>query len=167
MCIHFMDLNASCQNDCYSLSSIDNLISQSSGCELLSFMDAYFGYNHIHMRKEEKEKSAFIAEQGAFCFLMIPFGLKNVRATLQRLMDFKKKALWSRATRYATKCYITIDNLTKKCTSTIDHRAEHAAKARSITIVGIWICIYQVDKEWIIGRILISQKLRILPFWLS
>nr|GEW83423.1 reverse transcriptase domain-containing protein [Tanacetum cinerariifolium] len=49
--------------------------------------DAYKGYHQIKMAKEDKEKIAFITSQGIFCYLKMPFGLKNAGATYQRLVD--------------------------------------------------------------------------------
>ncbi|GJW76754.1 reverse transcriptase domain-containing protein [Tanacetum coccineum] len=37
--------------------------------------------------KEDEEKTTFIASQGIFCYSKMPFGLKNARATYQRLVD--------------------------------------------------------------------------------
>ncbi|GJX89604.1 reverse transcriptase domain-containing protein [Tanacetum coccineum] len=39
------------------------------------------------MVKEDEEKTAFITSHGIFCYSKIPFGLKNVGATYQRLVD--------------------------------------------------------------------------------
>ncbi|GJW26653.1 reverse transcriptase domain-containing protein [Tanacetum coccineum] len=39
------------------------------------------------MAKEDEEKIAFITSQGIFCYSKMPFGLKNARATYQRLVD--------------------------------------------------------------------------------
>nr|GEX43949.1 reverse transcriptase domain-containing protein [Tanacetum cinerariifolium] len=39
------------------------------------------------MAKEDEEKTAFITSQGIFCYSNMPFGLKNVRANYQRLVD--------------------------------------------------------------------------------
>ncbi|GKB26516.1 reverse transcriptase domain-containing protein [Tanacetum coccineum] len=39
------------------------------------------------MAKEDKEKTAFIISQGIFCYSKMPFGLKNVGATYQHLVD--------------------------------------------------------------------------------
>ncbi|GKD92787.1 reverse transcriptase domain-containing protein, partial [Tanacetum coccineum] len=39
------------------------------------------------MAKEDEEKTAFITSQGIFCYSKMPFGLKNVGATYQRLVD--------------------------------------------------------------------------------
>ncbi|MCI34012.1 gag-pol polyprotein, partial [Trifolium medium] len=49
MCVDFTDLNLACPKDPYPLPSIDRLIDGASGCETLSFMDAYSGYNQIKM----------------------------------------------------------------------------------------------------------------------
>ncbi|GKA08072.1 reverse transcriptase domain-containing protein [Tanacetum coccineum] len=39
------------------------------------------------MAKEDEEKTAFTTSQGIFCYSKMPFGLKNARATYQRLVD--------------------------------------------------------------------------------
>ncbi|GKF40966.1 reverse transcriptase domain-containing protein, partial [Tanacetum coccineum] len=39
------------------------------------------------MAKEDEEKTIFITSQGIFCYSKMPFGLKNARATYQRLVD--------------------------------------------------------------------------------
>jgi hypothetical protein len=57
------------------------------GCTRLSFLDAYSGYNQIKLKKEDVEKIAFITPYGMFCYQVMPFGLKNVRATYQRMMQ--------------------------------------------------------------------------------
>ncbi|XP_072064560.1 uncharacterized protein [Arachis hypogaea] len=41
----------------------------------------------ILMHPEDQSKTAFITEHGNFCYRVMPFGLKNVGATYQRLMD--------------------------------------------------------------------------------
>ncbi|GJS08136.1 reverse transcriptase domain-containing protein [Tanacetum coccineum] len=51
------------------------------------FLDAYKGYHQIKMAKEDEEKTAFIMSQGIFCYSKMSFGLKNVRATYQHLVD--------------------------------------------------------------------------------
>ncbi|GJX64274.1 reverse transcriptase domain-containing protein [Tanacetum coccineum] len=51
------------------------------------FLDAYKGYHQIKMAKKDEEKMAFITSQGIFCYSKMPFGLKNVGSTYQRLVD--------------------------------------------------------------------------------
>nr|GEU85231.1 reverse transcriptase domain-containing protein [Tanacetum cinerariifolium] len=51
------------------------------------FLDAYKGYHKIRMTKKDEENTAFHTEEGLFCDTKMPFGLKNVRSTYQRLVD--------------------------------------------------------------------------------
>ena len=44
-CVDFTDLNKACPKDSFPLPQIDQLVDAISGHELLSFMDAYSGYN--------------------------------------------------------------------------------------------------------------------------
>ena len=49
MCIDFTDLNKACPNDSYPMPRIDQLVDSTVGHQLLSFMDAFSGYNQIKM----------------------------------------------------------------------------------------------------------------------
>ena len=39
------------------------------------------------MHEADQEKTSFVTSQGLFCYKVMPFGLKNVGATYQRLMN--------------------------------------------------------------------------------
>ena len=58
-----------------------------AGHKLLTFMDAFSGYNQRKMDEEDQEKTAFITSQGLYCYKVMPFGLKNAGATYQRLVN--------------------------------------------------------------------------------
>ena len=45
MCVDFTDLNGVCPKDSYPLPRIDTLVDSTARHELLSFMDAFSGYN--------------------------------------------------------------------------------------------------------------------------
>ncbi|KAL0400401.1 UNVERIFIED_CONTAM: Polyprotein P3 [Sesamum radiatum] len=87
MCIDFRDLNKACPKDFYPLPRIDQLVDSTSGCELLSMMDASQGYHQIMLDPEDRKKVSFITSEGIFCYVVMPFGLKNAGATYQRLVD--------------------------------------------------------------------------------
>ena len=87
VCIDFTDLNKACPKDSFPLPHIDMLVDATAGHELLSFMDAFSGYNQILMHPDDQEKTAFITERGIFCYKVMPFGLKNAGATYQRLVN--------------------------------------------------------------------------------
>src|SRR4051812_26944248 len=86
MCVDFTNLNKACPKDSFP-PRIDYLIDNASGHQLLSFMDAFSGYNQIMMAKEDREKTSIITESGAYYSRVMPFGLENAGATYQRLVN--------------------------------------------------------------------------------
>ncbi|XP_072066967.1 uncharacterized protein [Arachis hypogaea] len=72
MCVDFTDLNKPCPKDSYPLPNIDRLVDDTSSYQVLSFMDAYSGYNQIQMHPDDEDKTTFVTDKGA---------------TYQRLMD--------------------------------------------------------------------------------
>ncbi|GKE72325.1 hypothetical protein Tco_1534366 [Tanacetum coccineum] len=66
ICVDFMNINKACPKDCYPLPEIDW---------------------KIQMAKEYEDKTTFFAGEGVYCYQKMPFGLKNARATYQRLVD--------------------------------------------------------------------------------
>ncbi|XP_048613157.1 uncharacterized protein LOC106398560 [Brassica napus] len=77
VCVDFTDLNKACPKDSYSLPNIDRLVESTAGNEMLTFMDAYFGYNQTMTHPDDREKTAFIIDRGTYCYKVMPFGLKN------------------------------------------------------------------------------------------
>ena len=53
---------------------------------MLSFLDAFSGYHQILMHLPDTEKTTFITPDGVYYYNVMPFGLKNVKATYQRLV---------------------------------------------------------------------------------
>ncbi|GKV13754.1 hypothetical protein SLEP1_g24737 [Rubroshorea leprosula] len=45
--------------------------------ERLSLLDAYSGYHQVSMAPEDEEKTSFYAGDEIYCYVMMPFGLKN------------------------------------------------------------------------------------------
>ncbi|WZZ44804.1 hypothetical protein YC2023_041063 [Brassica napus] len=86
-CVDFTDLNKACPKDCFQLPHIDRLVEATAGNKLLSFIDAFSGYNQIMMNPDDREKTAFITDRGTYCYKVMPFGLKNGGATYQRLVN--------------------------------------------------------------------------------
>ncbi|XP_013739462.1 uncharacterized protein LOC106442308 [Brassica napus] len=86
-CVDFTDLNKACPKDCFPLPHIDRLVEATAGNKLLSFIDAFSGYNQIMMNPDDREKTAFITDRGTYCYKVMPFGLKNAGATYQRLVN--------------------------------------------------------------------------------
>ena len=87
MCVDFTNLNKACLKDSFPLQRIDQMVNSTAKHKLLTFMDAFSGYNQIKLAKEDQEKTTFITSQGLYCYKVMPFGLKNVGATYQRLVN--------------------------------------------------------------------------------
>jgi len=87
VCVDFTDLNKACSKDSFPLPYIDRIVESTSGNKLLSFMDAFAGYNQIMMNPEDQEKMAVYTKQGLFCYQVMPFRLKNVGVTYQRFVN--------------------------------------------------------------------------------
>ena len=54
--------------------------------QLLSFIDTFYGYNQIRLDALVQEKTSFVMSQGLYYYKVMPFGLKNVGVTYQRLV---------------------------------------------------------------------------------
>ena len=60
MCVDFTDFNNAYPKDSFPLPKIDQLEDSTAGHGLLTFMDAFLGYNQIRMNKEDQEKTTFV-----------------------------------------------------------------------------------------------------------
>ena len=87
MCIDYTGVNKCCPKDPFALPRIDQVVDSTAGSELLCFLDAYSGYHQIKMRESDQLKTSFTTPYGTFCYITMPFGLKNAGATCQRCMQ--------------------------------------------------------------------------------
>ncbi|CAL9011883.1 unnamed protein product, partial [Prunus brigantina] len=69
------------------LANVVILVDSTAGHELLSFINAYSGYNQILMYPPDQEHTSFIIDRGLYCYKVMPFGLKNAGTTYQRLVN--------------------------------------------------------------------------------
>ena len=76
-----------CPKDQFPLPCIDQIVNSTSGCEILSFLDAYSGYHQIAMKESDQLVTSFITLYGLYCYVTMPFSLKNVGATYQWCMQ--------------------------------------------------------------------------------
>ena len=97
ICIDYIDLNEACSKDSFPLSKIDQLVDVTSDHRLLSFMDAFIGYNQIRMASENEKHIAFVTDKGIYYNKVMPFGLKNTEATYQQVVNkiFKAQIGWN------------------------------------------------------------------------
>ena len=85
MCVDFRDLNKACPKDDFPLPHIDVLVDNIIGSALMSFMDGFSRYNQIKRASRDMTKTTFTIDWGIYCYIVMPFGLKNAGAIYQRM----------------------------------------------------------------------------------
>ena len=60
MCVDFTNLKKACPKNSYPLPCINQLVDSMVGHKLLSFMNAFSGYNQIRMDETNQEKTSFV-----------------------------------------------------------------------------------------------------------
>lgn len=80
--INFGNLNVATLKDEYPMSMAGMLVDSAIGNAILSFIDAYLGYNKIFIAKDDVSKITFrySSSLGIYKWIVIPFRLKNARA---------------------------------------------------------------------------------------
>ncbi|GLJ52539.1 hypothetical protein SUGI_1118050 [Cryptomeria japonica] len=86
ICTDFRDLNKACPKDDFPLPNIDIIVDLTTGHAMLSLMDGFSRYNQIKIAPEDQHKTTFTCPWGTYCWNVMPFGLKNARATYQQEM---------------------------------------------------------------------------------
>lgn len=82
---------------------------------MLSFVNAYSGYNQIQMNRIDAPKPIFKSNHDNFYYNVMPFSLKNVGGTYQRLMN----AMLSHQIRWNMEVYV--DDMIVKTTNGCNH----------------------------------------------
>ena len=118
MCVEFTDMNKACLKEDYPLPKIDRLVDSTAGHALLSFMDANASYHQIPLATEDQSDTAFITNAGVYYYKVMPFGLKNVEATYQRMVN---KVFQSQIGRNLE---VYVDDMITKSKQATEHAAD-------------------------------------------
>ena len=97
------------------MSRIDQLVDAMVRHEVLSFMDTYSGYNQIPMYEHDEKHTSFIIDRGLYYYKAMPFSLKNMGATYQRLVNMMFKDLIGKMME------IYVDDMLVKSRVALDH----------------------------------------------
>ncbi|RVW75218.1 Transposon Ty3-I Gag-Pol polyprotein [Vitis vinifera] len=122
VCVDYTNLNNAYPKDSFPLPRIDQIVDSTAGQGMLSFLDAFSGYHQIPMAPTNEEKTAFITPHGLYCYKVMPFGLKNIGATYQKLMTKIFKPLVGRTVE------VYIDDIVVKSKT----REEHALHLQEV-----------------------------------
>ncbi|GLU04845.1 hypothetical protein SLE2022_219740 [Rubroshorea leprosula] len=95
--------------------NIDKLVEAASGNERLNLLDAYSGYHQVPMAPEDEEKISFYAGDEIYCYVMMPFGLKNAGATYQKMVTIVFR------TQIGRNLEVYVDDIVVKSLKAEDH----------------------------------------------
>ena len=87
VCVDFKRLNAATKKDPYPLPFTDEVLDTVIGYATYSFIDCFSGYHQVHIHADDRYKTAFITEWGAYVWVVMPFGLKNAPPTYHRIVN--------------------------------------------------------------------------------
>ena len=65
---------------------IDQLVDATMGHPRISFLDVFQRCHQIPLTLDDQERTTFVTPIGNYHYKVMPFGLKNARATYQRMM---------------------------------------------------------------------------------
>jgi len=161
MCVDYTDLNKACPRDAYPLPNIDRLVDGAAGNKVLSFLDAYSGYNQIPMATADMHKTAFITDDANYFYRVMPFGLKNAGATYQRLMD----KVFSHLTGHCVEVYV--DDMVVKSPSHHQHAEDLEAVFSALRQYNLRLnpdkCVFGVDRGKFLGFMLTQRGIEVNP----
>ena len=82
LCIDYRSLNKATIKDSYPLAHIQDTLNTLYGNKLFTTLDLLKGYHKIEFEESSREKTAFTTHVGLFQCICLPFGLRNVPATV-------------------------------------------------------------------------------------
>jgi len=161
MCVDYTDLNKACPRDAYPLPNIDRLVDGATRNKVLSFLDAYSGYNQIPMAISDMHKTAFITNDANYFYRVMSFGLKNAGATYQRLMD----KVFSHLVGQCVEVYV--EDMVFKSPSYHQHAEDLSAVFSALRQYNLRLnldkCVFGVDRGKFLGFMLTQRGIEANP----
>ncbi|GKV41028.1 hypothetical protein SLEP1_g48609 [Rubroshorea leprosula] len=161
MCIDYTNLNDACPKDCYPMPNIDKLVEAASGNERLSLLDAYSGYHQVPMAPEDEEKTSFYAGDEIYCYVMMPFGLKNAGATYQQMVTIVFRAQIGRNLE------VYVDDIVVKSLKADDHLTDLEETFNNLRKNRMRLnpakCIFGVESGKFLGFMVSKKGIEVNP----
>jgi hypothetical protein len=130
-------------------------VDSTTGCETLSFLDAYSGYHQIKMKESDQLATSFITPFGMYCYTTMPFGLRNAGATYQRCM----KHVFGEHISRTVEAYV--DNIVVKTRKASDLLSDLETTFKCLRAKGVKLnpekCVFGVPRGMLLGFIISEQ----------
>jgi hypothetical protein len=161
MCVDYTDLNKACPKVPYPLLRIDQIVDSTAGCETLSFLDAYSGYHQIRMKESDQLVTPFITPFGMYCYVTMPFGLRNACATYQRCMNH----VFGEHIGRMVEAYV--DDIVVKTRKASDLLSDLEVTFRCLKAKGVKLnpekCVFGVPRGMLLGFIVSKRGIEANP----
>ena len=110
LCIDMRKLNEVTKKDAYPLPNVRDCLDAFGKSKFFTSLDLNSGYLQVRVREQDQEKTAFVTQDGLYCFQFMPFGLKSAPMTFQRAMDYHLSGLkWNTVIVYLDDCVVFSD----------------------------------------------------------
>nr|GEZ72068.1 TPA: orf y [Tanacetum cinerariifolium] len=86
MVFNYKSLNDNTYKDQYSLPDINTIIKRIGGAKIFLKFDLKLGFHQVSMNEESIPWTAFLVPGGLYEWLVMPFGLKNAPAHLEKIL---------------------------------------------------------------------------------
>jgi hypothetical protein len=161
MCVDYTGLNKACPKVPYPLPRIDQIVDSTTGCETLSFLDAYSGYHQIKMKESDQLATSFITPFGMYCYTTMPFGLRNAGATYQRCMNH----VFGEHIGRTVEAYV--DDIIVKTRKASDLLSDLETTLRCLRAKGVKLnpekCVFGVPRGMLLGFIVSERGIKANP----
>jgi len=93
MCIDYRKLNAVTVTNPNVLPLIEDILNSLQDKKIFTTLDLRSGYHQLRLTPDSRKFTAFMTPEGAYEFLVTPFGLKNAPTAFQRFMSAVVKGI--------------------------------------------------------------------------
>ncbi|KAH9300724.1 hypothetical protein KI387_012307 [Taxus chinensis] len=124
-------------------------------------MDGFSRYNQIRISEQDQAKTTFITPWGTYCYVVMPFGLKNTGATYQRAMTY----IFHDLIHKIVESYV--DDLLAKAKKRCDHPEVLRVILSRLIEYGVTLnpekCVFGVTGGKLLGYIISSRGIDVDP----
>eukprot|EP01071_Lankesteria_metandrocarpae_P013280 Lankesteria_metandrocarpae@DN6966_c0_g1_i1.p1 len=138
MVIDYRSLNRQMVADSYPLPLLWQTVQRMAGNKIYTSIDLAFGFWNCPIAEESRQYTSFICEMGQFEYTVLPFGIKNSPAEMQRAVDRVFAELIQTG-----KVFVYIDDI-GIATDTVEENLALIVRVCDLCIAhGLWLTLHK------------------------